>query len=243
LAAAHKKLAIIYSRIAGTTLPRIQTRGLHYREPRDPKAPKRPMTSYLLFCSKVRDEYNKTNPGINSKEMASILGHAWRALDDSSRKKYEAEAQALKKKFDSDMTKFKNGTYKAGAANDASSSEEDSSDDSEESEESDTPAPAPVKAKPKPRAKAKAATPAASTQPAATAAAAPSAEPKKASKKPRPATTDEPSSAENSSSQEAAAAVPRVTSPEKKKHRKHKSDANANGVDGTHTKKKVKKTK
>ncbi|KAJ2706364.1 high mobility group box 3 [Coemansia sp. IMI 203386] len=124
LAVAHKKLAYIYSRMSGLVLSQIQLRGMHSRPPRDPNAPKRPLTSYLLFCSKMREEFTKTNPGMTSKELASVMGHAWRRLGDAERKKYEDEAHILKVQFEVDMEKYKKETGEEHSVEEESDTEE-----------------------------------------------------------------------------------------------------------------------
>ncbi|KAJ2866200.1 high mobility group box 3, partial [Coemansia asiatica] len=239
LAVAHKKLAVIYSRIAGTTLAQVQIRGVHHRQPRDPKAPKKPLTSYLLFCAKVRDEFRKSNPGITSKELASILGHAWRTLDDTSRRRYIAEAKTLKLKYDHDVARFKSSKSRQGSDDLVDSDEDEVEDDVDEDDDDDeiefnTAA----KSKPKSKAANPAANPHASAKLAAVVAAGSGGPKKTTAGKAGSATSDE-----RPSTQETPAVASPMTSPVKKKHRKHKSDGHANGADGAPTKKKAKKAR
>ncbi|KAJ1879822.1 high mobility group box 3 [Coemansia sp. RSA 486] len=196
--------------MSGLVLSQIQLRGMHSRPPRDPNAPKRPLTSYLLFCSKMREEFTKTNPGMTSKELASVMGHAWRRLGDAERKKYEDEAHILKVQFEADMEKYKKETGEEHSVEEESDTEEVA-----------------VKHKQKD---------------ASVVNAQKESVPKKVAKKKSTPVVDLQSHVEEESAAEEEES-PKGPAPEKKKRRKHKSGSQANGTDGTPTKKKVKKTK
>jgi len=55
------------------------------KKPRDPNAPKRALSSYMLFAAATRADIRKANPEMGTTEVARALGAAWRALSDEDK--------------------------------------------------------------------------------------------------------------------------------------------------------------
>ncbi|KAN0062331.1 hypothetical protein ACQY0O_005213 [Thecaphora frezii] len=77
---------------------------------RDPEAPKRPPSAYLLFQNEVRQEVRKKHPGLPYSEVLGKVSEAWKALTDEQRKIYQdkttenmAQWNAMKKEHESNM--------------------------------------------------------------------------------------------------------------------------------------------
>lgn len=66
----------------------------------DPNAPKRPQSSYLLFCNAHRKKIADTNKGISAKDVTKKLGSKWRAMSDSQKQKWQKKAAVLKADYD-----------------------------------------------------------------------------------------------------------------------------------------------
>ena len=47
------------------------------RKPKDPNAPKRPASSYLLFQNDVRQELKAKNPNMRNNELLSAIAKMW----------------------------------------------------------------------------------------------------------------------------------------------------------------------
>ena len=47
------------------------------KKPKDPNAPKRPASSYLLFQNDVRNELKAKNPGMRNNELLSAIAKLW----------------------------------------------------------------------------------------------------------------------------------------------------------------------
>ncbi|XP_017107387.2 high mobility group protein D-like [Drosophila bipectinata] len=58
--------------------------------------PKRPLSSYMLWLSSIRESIKKDNPGIKVTEVTRKAGELWRSMTDKS----EWEAKAAKAKED-----------------------------------------------------------------------------------------------------------------------------------------------
>ena len=76
---------------------------------RDPNAPKRPPSAYILFQNEVRDKVRAANPDKPYKEILAVISEQWKKLPDTEKKIYESaysDAQTTFKKNDD--------VYKAG---------------------------------------------------------------------------------------------------------------------------------
>ena len=52
---------------------------------KDPNAPRRPTTAYLLFCQQNRDKLRSANPGMSFLDITKELGQQWTQLDEEER--------------------------------------------------------------------------------------------------------------------------------------------------------------
>src|SRR5581483_10261974 len=53
---------------------------------KDPNAPKRPNTAYILFSNEIRAETKAANPNSNQKEIVTLIGQKWKALSREDKK-------------------------------------------------------------------------------------------------------------------------------------------------------------
>jgi hypothetical protein len=53
---------------------------------KDPNAPKRPNTAYILFSNEIRAETKAANPHANQKEIVTLIGQKWKALSREDKK-------------------------------------------------------------------------------------------------------------------------------------------------------------
>ena len=96
---------------------------------KDPNAPKRPLTTYLLFCKEYRQKVVKENPGKTTQEIGMILGATYRKLKTEERAKYQKDADKLKQQFLKDEENYETNTVEGG------SDGRDKSDEEEEAPE------------------------------------------------------------------------------------------------------------
>ncbi|KAJ3276423.1 ribose-phosphate pyrophosphokinase 1 [Terramyces sp. JEL0728] len=76
------------------------------KRPRDPDAPKQPLSSYMIFVRDQRAEYKETNPNDKPLEVTEI-GRRWRELDEKIKADYAEQAEALKQKYNEEMKVYK----------------------------------------------------------------------------------------------------------------------------------------
>lgn len=53
---------------------------------KDPNAPKRPNTAYILFSNEIRADTKAANPHANQKEIVTLIGQKWKALSREEKK-------------------------------------------------------------------------------------------------------------------------------------------------------------
>lgn len=50
---------------------------------KDPNAPKRPVSGYMLWLNDVRSQLKEDNPGLKITELSKVAGQKWRSLSSS----------------------------------------------------------------------------------------------------------------------------------------------------------------
>ncbi|PVU95952.1 hypothetical protein BB561_001481 [Smittium simulii] len=76
------------------------------KAPKDPNAPKKPVSSYLLFCNDYRDKVRESEPGISTQDISKRLGELWSAISSEEKSKYDALFQELKVKYIEDVETY-----------------------------------------------------------------------------------------------------------------------------------------
>jgi len=76
------------------------------RRKKDPNAPKRPLSSYMLFCQAHREEVKKKYPGEGVVEIVKHLSKMWAKASDTEKKKFEAKAAKEKETYMKAVKKY-----------------------------------------------------------------------------------------------------------------------------------------
>lgn len=83
------------------------------KKTKDPNAPKKPLTAFLLFSNEVRDEVKKSLPtGSTIGDVAKVIGERWKSVTDSEKTKYGNIYKAEHLKYQEAMKKYE----KSGSA-------------------------------------------------------------------------------------------------------------------------------
>lgn len=56
------------------------------KKKKDPNAPKRPLTAYMIFSQEHRQEVREENKDAKIGEISKILGERWKKLSDEEKK-------------------------------------------------------------------------------------------------------------------------------------------------------------
>lgn len=83
------------------------TSGRSQKLKKDPNAPKKPKTGYILFCMDNRDAVKSRLPSDTSAiDITRALGTAWNELPDKKKKKYETLAEKDKERYTKEMETY-----------------------------------------------------------------------------------------------------------------------------------------
>ncbi|KZT74464.1 HMG-box [Daedalea quercina L-15889] len=88
-----------------------ENEGKKTRKKKDPLAPKRPPSSYLLFQNEVRSELKKTHPGMPNNELLGMIAKQWAEMSQEDKEKYETLQRAAKDRYLEEK-----GAYQAGVS-------------------------------------------------------------------------------------------------------------------------------
>ena len=73
---------------------------------KDPNAPKKWKTGYILFCVDQRDKLKSENESLSATEITSRLGALWKSLPEKEKSKYQALSKKDKARYETDMSSY-----------------------------------------------------------------------------------------------------------------------------------------
>jgi structure-specific recognition protein 1 len=56
------------------------------RRKKDPRAPKKSLTSYLVFMQRHRAELAAANPGVSTQDLTTLLAEKWKTVEEEERR-------------------------------------------------------------------------------------------------------------------------------------------------------------
>jgi len=74
---------------------------------KDPNAPKRPVSGYMLWLNDVRSQLKEDNPGLKITELSKVAGQKWRSLSSSVKAKYEEKYNESKSEYQKKLAEYK----------------------------------------------------------------------------------------------------------------------------------------
>ncbi|KAI8373727.1 high mobility group box domain-containing protein [Blakeslea trispora] len=77
------------------------------KKEKDPNAPKRNLSSYMLYSQEVRPKIVAKNPELKAIEVAKLIGEMWNGLSDKEKQPYIKKAEVAKAAFDKENEKYK----------------------------------------------------------------------------------------------------------------------------------------
>ncbi|CAE6413299.1 hypothetical protein ACGC1H_002963 [Rhizoctonia solani] len=116
---------------------------------KDPNAPKRPATSYIMFQNDIRDELRQKHPQLPYKELLGKVSEAWAVLGEDQKKAYQNVADSNMAKYNRAVVDYKGTLNGHAAAPSVSVAPTPEVDDEEEEEEEEEEVRAPPAKKPK----------------------------------------------------------------------------------------------
>ncbi|XP_006886628.1 PREDICTED: high mobility group protein B4 [Elephantulus edwardii] len=102
-----------YEALAKLDKARYQEEMMNYvgkrrkRRKRDPQAPRRPPSSFILFCKEHYAQLKRENPGWSVVEVAKATGKMWSETTDLEKQPYEQKAALLRAKYHEDLEAYR----------------------------------------------------------------------------------------------------------------------------------------
>ncbi|KAF9518351.1 hypothetical protein BS47DRAFT_292610 [Hydnum rufescens UP504] len=83
---------------------------------KDPNAPKKPATAYLLYQNKVRANVKAENPEFTNKELMGKIGALWSALPDNEKQPYHDAVTKAREQYAKDVSEYEENKEGGAAA-------------------------------------------------------------------------------------------------------------------------------
>lgn len=90
---------------------------------KDPNAPKRPLSSYMIFAGEARASVVAENPGFSVGEVGKALGAKWKAFSAEEKAPFEAKARDAKEKYEEAMKAYEAKRTEDGSDEEGTDSE------------------------------------------------------------------------------------------------------------------------
>lgn len=73
---------------------------------RDPNAPKRNLSAYLLYQNAMRDQFRRENPGMTFGQLSKYTSHMYKNLTQEEKASWEARSVQDKARYDAEMENY-----------------------------------------------------------------------------------------------------------------------------------------
>ena len=79
------------------------------KKQKDPNAPTKPASAYILFGKAKREEIKKENPDLDGKEITKKIAEAWKEYKETNpNNEFQQEYEKLKETYDKAIEDYKN---------------------------------------------------------------------------------------------------------------------------------------
>jgi len=89
-----------------TTKPRGEPRQKKAAKVKDPNAPKRGLSSYMIYCNENRAKWKAENPDMAVTEIMKLGGEKWKEVSDEEKASYQVKADADKARYEEEMKSY-----------------------------------------------------------------------------------------------------------------------------------------
>ncbi|XP_052366122.1 FACT complex subunit SSRP1a isoform X2 [Oncorhynchus keta] len=77
------------------------------KKQKDTNAPKRPMSSYMLWLNSSRERIKSENPGISITEISKKAGEMWKQIGKEDKEEWDGKAEEAKKTYEKAMKEYR----------------------------------------------------------------------------------------------------------------------------------------
>jgi hypothetical protein len=87
----------------------LPSSGAKAKKVKDPNAPKKGMSAFMMFSNEQRNKIKTDNPEATFGEIGRKVGEAWKALNDKQKAVYTKKAEQDKQRYESEFQTYTEG--------------------------------------------------------------------------------------------------------------------------------------
>ncbi|KAG5639343.1 hypothetical protein H0H81_004064 [Sphagnurus paluster] len=76
------------------------------RKPKDPNAPKRPASSYIMFQNDIRKDLKEKNPNITNAELLALIAKKWGEMSEADKEVYNKAVANAKEQYSNEKKAY-----------------------------------------------------------------------------------------------------------------------------------------
>jgi hypothetical protein len=84
----------------------VSSGGAKAKKVKDPNAPKKGMSAFMIFSNEQRNKIKAANPEASFGEIGRKVGEAWKALSDKQKQVYVKKSEEDKKRYESEFQTY-----------------------------------------------------------------------------------------------------------------------------------------
>nr|XP_013803700.1 PREDICTED: FACT complex subunit SSRP1-like [Apteryx mantelli mantelli] len=83
---------------------------LESKKGKDPNAPKRPMSAYMLWLNANREKIKSDHPGISITDLSKKAGELWKAMSKEKKEEWDRKAEDARRDYEKAMKEYSVGS-------------------------------------------------------------------------------------------------------------------------------------
>ncbi|KAJ3093732.1 Non-histone chromosomal protein 6 [Phlyctochytrium planicorne] len=88
-------------------MPKAKSSRAVAKKKKDPNAPKKPMSPYLIWSNENRARIKEENPEAGFADIGKLLGAEWKKVTDSEKEAYKKMAEKDKARYEKEQKSYK----------------------------------------------------------------------------------------------------------------------------------------
>ncbi|KAI4537228.1 hypothetical protein MG293_012091 [Ovis ammon polii] len=82
---------------------------LEVKKGKDPNAPKRPMSAYMLWLNASREKIKSDHPGISVTDLSKKAGEIWKGMSKEKKEEWDRKAEEARREYEKAMKEYEGG--------------------------------------------------------------------------------------------------------------------------------------
>ncbi|XP_027418115.1 FACT complex subunit SSRP1 isoform X1 [Bos indicus x Bos taurus] len=82
---------------------------LEVKKGKDPNAPKRPMSAYMLWLNASREKIKSDHPGISVTDLSKKAGEIWKGMSKEKKEEWDRKAEDARREYEKAMKEYEGG--------------------------------------------------------------------------------------------------------------------------------------